>query len=108
MISYLKFKKIFDAIHPTCEPEIELHFYHRPDSYMVIKYSGKVTFQRCGTVEEQSGEIEFASLDELYETQTIDDICLKNEWDDISDIVFDGTFCMAEDYEDSLDRYGIK
>ncbi len=107
MIFFLNFKEIFDAISPDMEPEITLCFFNRRNEYMIIKYNDRVTFQRCGSRSEQSGEISFGSLEELYHARTIDDICLKNEWNSISDIIFDSMFDVND--SDALMRfYGIR
>lgn len=107
MISFLKFKEIFDAISPGMEPEITLSFLNRRSEYMIIKYNDRVTFQRCGTKSEQSGEISFGSFEELYNARTIDGICLKTEWNDISGIVFDSMLDI-DDSEGIMRFYGIK
>lgn len=107
MITYQKFKEIFDNIDTNSEPEIELFFNNRDNTYMIIKYNDFITFQRCGK-DEQSGEIKFSTLDELYKTKTIDNIVLKDEWDNISDIIFEASFSVIEDKEDILDLYGVE
>lgn len=96
MISYLKFKKWFDTLKG--EPEIEITFKNRIYTYMIIKYDGYITFQRCGDISIQSGERKFDSLDDLYCTKTIDDIVLKEEWQNIKDIVLDSMLNIAEDF----------
>lgn len=64
MISYLDFKIIFNAIDG--EPECEIYFKGSDVTYMIIKYDGYVSFQRCGYVVEGSGEFTYKSLDDLY------------------------------------------
>lgn len=108
MISYQKFKEIYDKIDSNRESEIEFYFKNRKNTYMIIKYNDYVTFQRCGTAEEQSGEITFESLDELCNSQTIDNIILINEWNNIEDILFDCTFSVVADKGDIFNLYGIK
>lgn len=98
MISYLEFKKWFDICKG--EPEIEIIFKNRKYTYMIIKYKDYITFQRCGDISIQSGEIRFSSLDELYHTKTIDNIILKEEWENIEDMIFDSMFCITEDKEE--------
>lgn len=107
MISYLKFKEIFDSLDYNREPEIEIYFKNKKNNYMIIKYKDFITFQRCGSINEQSGEIKFESLEELYNTKTIDDILLKNEWDDLEDILFDCTFSVIDDKDEFYNLYGI-
>lgn len=108
MISYIKFKEIFDNIDSNREPEIEFYFKGRKNTYMIIKYNDYITFQRCGTKEEQSGELKFESLDVLYNSRTIDNIILKEEWDKIEDILFDCTFSVVDDKENILNLYGVE
>ena len=47
---------------------------------MIIKLNEYITFQRCGNEEEQSGEIKFDSLDELYTTKTSDKFNKTSNW----------------------------
>lgn len=108
MIKYLQFKEIFNKLDINREPEIEIYFKNRKYTYMIIKYNGFITFQRCGTKEEQSGEIKFSTLDELYNSTTIDDINLKREWENIEDILFDCTFSIIDDKEYILKLYGVQ
>ena len=108
MISYLKFKEIFDNMTFDREPEIEIYFKSRKNPYLIIKYEEFVTFQRCGLKEEQSGEIRFETLENLAEAKTIDDIVLKDDWEDIEDILFDCNFSVISDKEDIYNLYGIK
>ena len=71
-----KFDKLIAA---DCEPELELRINNT--YYMIIGYEGFVTFQGNG-----SGEIRFESLDELYNTKTIDGIYLARDWDRIEEM----------------------
>ena len=107
MITYEKFKEIFDSLEAEKEPEVEISFDDRDDSYMIIKYSGYITFQRCGLSEDQSTEIKFNTLDDLYNSKTIDGIVLKDEWGHIDDIVVDASFSIVNDQENFLKQYGI-
>ena len=106
MITYEKFKEIFEKLKQ--HQEISLYFNNREYEYMIIKLNGYITFQRCGNKEEQSGEIKFNSLDELYTTKTIDNILFKEEWDNLKDIVLDYTFSIVEDKEDISDSLGVE
>lgn len=108
MISYAKFKKIFDSIEAKREPEIEICFDNRDHSYMIIKYLGFISFQRCDPQGKQSSEIKFNTLDELYNSETIDGIVLKDEWKHIEDIIVDSSFHIFNDQEDFLKQYGLK
>ena len=53
---------------------------------MIIIYHDHCSFQRCGTSEQQSGEYNYPTLDELYKAQQIDNIVLERDWDKITDI----------------------
>ena len=57
-----------------CEAELWLTFADKPYQYMIIIYGSHCSFQRCGKKAEQSGEYDYASLDELYKARQIDDI----------------------------------
>ena len=83
-VTYEIFKKIYELF--PGEPEFYICFEDKDYEYMIIKYADGPTFQRCGTNEEQSGEIKFKSLDELYNTTTIDNIILKDDWEKIEHI----------------------
>lgn len=69
-----------------CEAELSLIFSDRPNEYMIIIYEDHCSFQRCGIAKEQSGEYEYATLDELYTAQLIDDIILERDWNKIIEI----------------------
>ena len=74
---------------------------------MIIKYDNYLTFQRCGNIQEQSGEIKFNTLDELYNSKTIDNIILKEEWHNIEDILFD-SISVIDNKEEIWTLYGVK
>ncbi len=82
-ITYLEFKEDLEKIVKTgAEPEIP--FLLNGKKYMIIGFENMVSFQRFGDNEgDQSGEIFFKNLDELYNTETIDGILLKRDWKDI-------------------------
>lgn len=87
MYSYEEVKEKFEKlIAADCEPELGLRI--NETYYMIIGYEGFVTFQGNG-----SGEIRFDSLDELYNTETIDGICLAKDWSKIEEM-------YAYDFED--------
>lgn len=78
------------------EPEIWINFSDKTNDYMIIAFEDKCSFQRCATqgftVFDGSGEFFYKDLDELYETETVDGILLKRDWNKITDIwsdVFD-------------------
>ncbi len=106
IISFEDFKKIYNAI--PGEPEFELYFKNTNNTYMIIKYKEAVTFQRCGTMEEKSDEIKYATLDELYNAKLIDGIMLKRDWNLITEIVIDETFNVLLDMENIKEIYDIE
>lgn len=69
-----------------CEAELSLKFSDRSNGYMIIIYEDHCSFQRCGNAKEQSGEYDYATLDELYTAKLIDDIILERDWNKIIDI----------------------
>ena len=105
MISYRKFKQLFNKLEG--EPELEVYFNDINDTYMIIKYKDYITFQRCG-IETGSCELKFNNLDELYNTITIDNICLKNDWKNIQDIIIDSVCSIENDKEDIKNIYDIE
>ena len=83
-IDYVK-EVINEFIKMDFEPELSLCFRGNESEYMIIGYADHVSFQRCGYYD-GSGEIEYKTLDELFETELIDGICLKRDWNKILDI----------------------
>lgn len=67
------------------EAELRLIFDNKKYEYMIIIYDDHCSFQRCGTQEEQSGEYNYKTLDELYKAQQVDDIILERDWDRIEE-----------------------
>ncbi len=92
MIDYEAFKRLYHSI--PGEPEFEIFFRGNQTSYMIIKYDDHVSFQRCG-VEDGSGEYDYPSLEELYETDSVDGVCLKDVWGNIDTIIADSTFDLS-------------
>lgn len=84
MITFEELKKT-SLNYAHLEPEISIEFSDKESQYMIIVYEDRVTFQRCGA-NDGSGEIPFHTLDELYETETVDGILLKRDWNKITDI----------------------
>ncbi len=104
MIDYKTFQILFNKI--SGEPEFEIYFKNTDDTYMIIKYKEYVTFQKCFD-EQDRGEVKYKSLDELYNSILIDKISLKNNWNNISDIVIDSTFSVTNDKEEIKRVYDI-
>lgn len=78
------------------EPEVTLKFKDKKNDYMIIKYNNYYTFQRCG-IEDGSGEFKFKTFDELINTNTIDDINIKRDWNKLQKILIDEI--TIEEYE---------
>lgn len=66
------------------EAELTLVFDDKSHDYMIIIYEDFCSFQRCGTIEEQT-VANYKTLDELYEAQQVDNIILKRDWHKIKD-----------------------
>lgn len=94
MIDFKSFKKLYERI--PGEHEFEMCFNNITDTYMIIKYQNDVSFQKCCD-KEHRGEIIFGSLDELYSSILHDNICLKRDWNSISDIIIDATWSVFDD-----------
>jgi len=73
-------KKMNELVENVCEPELTLYMYGK--AYMIIAYGDHCSFQRCG-FNDGSGEVNYKTLDELYNTETVDNILLKRDWKDI-------------------------
>lgn len=86
---------------------VEFGFYLKDHDYMIIQYEDRCTIQRCGeSAEIANGEQSFSSLDEMYEAQTIDGICLKDCWNQIESMTIEGNTIdeypyIVEAYEQS-------
>lgn len=80
MISFEEFKKDLEELTKKGrEPEIP--FLVNGHKYMIIGFKDRVSFQRFGdSIEEQSGEVYFKTIDELYHTKTIDGVLLERDW----------------------------
>lgn len=107
MISYCKFKELFEVLDAERKPELEISFHNRKDNYIIVKHKDCITFSREGKETRKDEVVRVQSLDELYNKKTIDDICLKEEWNNISDILLDFTFSLIEDKKEIYNIYGI-
>lgn len=65
------------------EAELSLTFKNKSNEYMIIIYDDHCSFQSCGSLQEQSGEYNYKTLDELYKAQQIDNIILERDWNNI-------------------------
>ena len=100
MISFKEFSRLFDSAKG--EPEFEIFFKGLEKTYMIIKYADHVSFQRCGA-RDGSGEFDYPSLSELCQSISVDDICLKDKWDDIDTIIAEVRFDLS--LPEGIDRF---
>ena len=91
-VSYKLFKKIFNNLRG--EPEITFKISNK--EYMLIKCENYVTFQ------ENTMEIKYNSLDELY------DLVLKEKWNEIEDIIIDEGLSFMDDLDYIIQKLGGK
>lgn len=86
MITFEQLKKLAEScVLQGGEPEIWLSFCDKKNDYMIIAFEDRCSFQHCGSYD-GSDEYYYETLDELYETETVDGILLKRDWDKITDI----------------------
>lgn len=105
IISYEKFLEIFNL---PLYAEYEFYFSDTDETYMLIKYEDKISFQRCGYGNHGSGEFYYQNFEELYISNTVDDICLKDIWEKIKVIIVDTIFEIPEDIDDIIAMYKHK
>ena len=72
------------------EAELSLTFKNKSNEYKIIIYNDHCSFQRCGSLQEQSGEYDYKTLDELYKAQQIDNIILERDWNNIIEFELSG------------------
>ena len=97
MYTYARVKEMLQQMVALgTEPEFNIYLYDK--DYMIIGYADHYSFQRCGKETEQSGEIDFSSLDELYHAVAIDSVCLEKDWHNIETMGFPG-IDDEEDYQ---------
>lgn len=102
MITYEKFKELIDALDASRGPEIEIIFKNKKDSYVLIKFNNKITFGNS------QKSFDYLDVDELYNSKTVDNIILKEEWHNIEDILIDMAFSVNEDKAKIKDIYGVE
>ena len=95
-MTFEEFKALYDDI--SWEEEYEFFFSDTDKTYMIIKYDDHVSFQRCGA-SDGSGEYNYNSLMELYQTESVDGICLEKDWNKITAIVADAMFDITDKEE---------
>jgi len=76
--------------------EPELSFSLRGEEYMIIAFKDKCSFQRY-TYGRGSGEIYYATIDDLYNSVTIDGVLLSRDWEKLTNFV-----CVDYEWE-----YGV-
>ena len=77
-------EKLLETVCNGYEPEVTLYLYGK--CYMIIGYKDRVSFQRCKSENiSGSGELFYDSINELYNTETVDNILLSRDWKDIED-----------------------
>lgn len=102
MISFEKFKVLFNRLNNSRHPEIEIIV--SGNSYILIKFENYITY---GKNFASTNEIyKFNDLDELYNAN-INEICLKDNWDKIEDILIDLTFSVIDNKEDLNKWYHV-
>lgn len=94
---------ITTLVRADIEPEMSLILRGKEAEYMIIGYTGHVSFQRCGT-SDASGEYDYKDLDTLFASELIDGICLNRDWHKVTDI-----WCQPdiEDIDAVIEDYRI-
>lgn len=80
--TFTEIKKILnEMIAVGIEPELSIFLNDK--QYMIIGYKNRYSFQRCG-IHDGSGELFYDTLDELYNSTTVDGISLQRNWNNIT------------------------
>lgn len=98
MISYAKFKELFNSLFG--EYEIVLV---NEECYMLTNYEERVTLYHEFTDNKDEQELEFKNIDEVC----IENIKLEEIWPFISDIIVNGTFSILEEFEYIIEKYNL-
>lgn len=102
MISFEKFKELFNYLDSSRNPEIKIIV--NGDDYLLIKFENYITY---GKDFAPADEIyKFNDLDELYNA-SINGICLKDNWDKVEDILIDLTFSVIDNKDDLNKWYHV-
>jgi len=72
--------------------------------YLIVKFPNCLTIGSFGCSKDEI--YTFNNIDELYNT-TIDNICLKDDWNSITDILIDLTFSVIDDKNIIKDLYQV-
>lgn len=106
MISYEKFKELFNCLESYRHPEIGIYFKNDINNYLIIKFEDYITIGKCDCEDDNIQIYKFNNLDELYNAQ-IDDIVLREVWNEIDDILIDLTFSVIDDKDELSKMYNI-
>jgi len=92
-------EKMQETITNGFEPELTIRMNDK--EYMIIGYKNRFSFQRCSSQKSMGGgEVFCSTIDELYTTESVDNILLKRDWDDIKEFeCFDFELYYAQDLQ---------
>ncbi len=102
MITYREFKEIMDKTSDGCE--IGIYFNNDFDDYLVVKFKDYITIGKFNCAKNEI--YKFSNIDELYNA-TIENMCLKRDWNKIADILIDLTFSIIEDKDEIKKIYNV-
>ena len=102
MITYREFKEIMDKTSDGCE--IGIYFNNDFDDYLVVKFKDYITIGKFNCAKNEI--YKFSNIDELYNA-TIENMCLKRDWNKIADILIDLTFSIIEDKDEIKKIYYV-
>ncbi len=92
MISYDQFKKIFNELELGTEIEI---YFDNDEQYMMVKNDNSFTLGKT------NGNV-------INTYNNLEETLLKNEWNNIDDIVINFAFSVVDDKKKITEIYGIK
>lgn len=92
MISYDQFKKIFNELEIGSEIEI---YFGNDEQYMMVK------MDKTFTLGNSNGGV-------INEYNDLEETSLKNEWNNINDIIINFAFSVVDDKKKIAEIYGVK
>lgn len=92
MISYDQFKKIFNELEIGSEIEI---YFGNDEQYMMVK------MDKTFTLGNSNGGV-------INEYNDLEETSLKNEWNNINDIIINFAFSVVDDKKKIGEIYGVK
>ncbi len=104
MITYEKFKKLYNSLEQDRNIEIGVYFKNNIGDYLIVKFGNYLTIGRFDC--DKNKILEFNDIDELYNA-TVENICFRNDWSKIDDILIDLTFSVVNDQEEISKVYGV-